>query len=153
MSIETESLSSPEIWKNKTILIVDDDEGARALGQAIFRRKSPSVKVLTAEDGQEAMEIIQQKMAAGEKIDLVVTDYHMPNINGPQLIERIRSWENLPQPLIVLVSGERFTGLSQSQLEEAARKYQANFVMEKPYSPLQITTMVVKAWQSQNSPV
>jgi len=153
MPTEKESLASPEIWENKTILIVDDDEGARELGRAIFRRQSATTRVLTANDGEEAIEKFKEVTAKGGKIDLVITDYHMPNKDGPQLISWLRSQENLPRPLVVLASGERFTGLNESQRQEAAKKYQADIVTEKPYSPLQLIQKIIQAWQSQKSAV
>lgn len=69
---------------SKTILIVDDSEMVRKILK--FTLKGTGYNVLISEDGNEAL-----KNFDGQAIDLVITDLHMPNKDGIELIHEIRS--------------------------------------------------------------
>jgi two-component system cell cycle sensor histidine kinase/response regulator CckA len=80
----------------KKILIVDDSDDirnnlCRFLGEHGYQ-------VVDAANGLRAMEILN-----GENVDLVISDYVMPGMNGIQLIEKIHAgWPTIP---LVLLSG------------------------------------------------
>ena len=69
--------------KNKTILIVDDDQSS--LNSLNFIFKKQKLNVFTAQNGKEALEILKK-----EKIDIVLTDYMMPDINGFELLKIVK---------------------------------------------------------------
>jgi two-component system chemotaxis response regulator CheY len=61
-------------------------------------------EVVTASDGREAYTIFKSEMG---KFDLIITDINMPNMNGIELAQKIRSSEfNSNLPIIVLSSEE-----------------------------------------------
>jgi two-component system chemotaxis response regulator CheY len=66
------------------ILIVDDDESYRLLLTKILAHKKHDV--IAAADGHSAWELLQI-----EPIQLVISDWIMPGIDGPELIKRIRN--------------------------------------------------------------
>ena len=72
--------------KRQRILVVDDDEG---LQEYIQRELSASYKVVTANNGNEALQILLQ-----ERIDLVISDVAMPEMDGFTLLKKIRNNEN-----------------------------------------------------------
>lgn len=80
----------------KTVLIVEDFATSRNIIKHTLEKKG--FGVLEAEDGRDAM-----KFFDGRIIDLVITDYNMPNKNGAELAEYIR---NMPVyqylPILVL---------------------------------------------------
>jgi phosphoserine phosphatase RsbU/P len=63
------------------VLVVDDDEGVRDLVVSILRQKG-NLRVLEAEDGQEAQEILRK-----QPTDLVVVDLLMPGLDGLALMQ------------------------------------------------------------------
>ncbi|MBB1250798.1 MULTISPECIES: response regulator [unclassified Rhizobium] len=67
------------------VLIVDDSQTARAL--LTTRLKRYNFKVSVADSGQKALEILK----SNRDINLVITDYNMPDIDGFELTRRIRS--------------------------------------------------------------
>ena len=69
-----------------TILIVDDSE--MIVKVMSFMIKKAGYEVLCASDGKKALELFD-----GRNIDLVFTDLNMPNMNGIELINEIRSDE------------------------------------------------------------
>ena len=71
--------------KSACILVVDDDYINRALMSDCLQLAG--FLVLTAEHGIEALKLIEH----GREIDLLVTDFDMPRMNGGELVMRARS--------------------------------------------------------------
>ena len=67
----------------RTILVADDE--SHILHVVSLKLKNAGYRVLTARDGQEALEIAQQ-----EKPDLLITDYHMPQLSGIELCRKLK---------------------------------------------------------------
>ncbi len=84
------------------ILVVDDDLGTR-LSISDYLELS-GYKVMTAKDGQEALNILEKY-----HLDLIVTDIVMPKMNGYELVRQLRqkpSWRLLP---VILLTGRTKT--------------------------------------------
>lgn len=80
----------------KSILIVEDDADSREVLSVILNAEGFSV--LTAEDGQQALELVNEA-----RPDLIITDIQMPNIDGIELIKRMRSrFESRSVPIVVM---------------------------------------------------
>ena len=83
----------------RTILIVDDSEQIR---EAVsFTLKKAGYDVLVAEDGKNALEYLD-----GRKIDLLLTDWHMPNLDGLELIKKVRKMEEYAKLTILFFTTE-----------------------------------------------
>jgi len=67
------------------ILIVEDDARVRTLVQRVL--ESGGYTVLSATDGQSALDILQKRPG---RIHLILTDIVMPGMSGPELLSRIR---------------------------------------------------------------
>ena len=67
------------------ILLVEDEPALRRVGNRIL--SDLGYKVLTASDGEEALELA---LDYGETIALLITDVVMPKMNGPTLVARLR---------------------------------------------------------------
>jgi two-component system cell cycle sensor histidine kinase/response regulator CckA len=68
----------------QTILVVDDEPPIRALiGTALKKR---GYSVLEARSGQEALALFQRHVSS---ISLLLTDIRMPEMTGPQLVEKL----------------------------------------------------------------
>ena len=80
--------------KKETILFVDDEESILSVSSEYFRRKG--YQAHTARTGPEALKIL-----ADETIDCCFTDINMPDMNGLELAERIRTHDNT-MPVIVM---------------------------------------------------
>ena len=68
----------------KTILAVDDSKSMREM--VSFTLKNAGYNVIEAEDGKIALSAIH-----GTKVDAVITDLNMPNMNGFELIRMLRN--------------------------------------------------------------
>src|SRR5919199_6753438 len=67
----------------KTILVADDE--SHILHVVSLKLRNAGFRVVTAHDGQEALELAIQ-----ERPDLLITDYHMPQLSGLELCRRLK---------------------------------------------------------------
>ena len=81
----------------KTILLVEDDPDSQEMLSLILTDEGFSV--ITAEDGQQALNLI-----ACASPDLVITDIEMPNLDGIELIKRLRTHPQCHHVPIVVMS-------------------------------------------------
>jgi CheY-like chemotaxis protein len=80
--------------RDNTLLVVEDDHDVRELYRAFL---APRFVVLEAGDGREALEVLRTNA-----VDLVISDVHMPVMNGVELIRAIRANPELARlPIIV----------------------------------------------------
>ena len=92
---------------NKTILYVDDDADDRELLGEFMQKISPELKVIFAEDGLHAMELLDVTKKSKHLPCLIVLDLNMPYLNGIQTFERIKDDTELKRiPIVILTSGE-----------------------------------------------
>ena len=105
-----------------TILVVDDDVGIR-LVISDYLEVSAGYSVLTAVDGQEALDMVERYHP-----HLMVTDIVMPRVNGYELVRRVRQHPTF-RLLPVIFLSER------NQTEERIRGYQsgADLYLPKPF--------------------
>lgn len=82
------------------VLIVDDSSLARRHEQDTLQSLGFS-QFTHADDGDVAAELVQQS-----RFDLVITDYHMPRMDGRTLTEYIRQHSNCPDLPIIMVTTE-----------------------------------------------
>ena len=82
----------------ETILLVEDQEGIREVAQEFLKRRGYSV--LCAADGDEALRIANDH---AHPIDLLVTDVVMPNMGGPELVQRLT--QSRPHTKVLFISG------------------------------------------------
>jgi len=107
---------------NKQILIVDDSESIREV--LVFSLENEGYQVISANDGLDAL-----KYFDGRPIDLLLTDYHMPNMNGLELIGKVRQTEQYKFiPILVL------TTENQVDLMKAAKNSGATGWLMKPFN-------------------
>lgn len=69
----------------KTVLVVDDSGTVRQ--QVSMALKQAGFETAEASDGREGLAIIE----SDRKIDMVISDVNMPNMNGLEMVEKIKS--------------------------------------------------------------
>lgn len=116
------------------VLIVDDDEGVREWLSVLFSEARS--RVLTASDGVEAANILKT-----EAVDLLITDYAMPRMNGLDLTRWTRTC--LPHVCVVVI-----TGNNDPAVESAARDSGAFRVLLKPFPMEELLPLVEEIRQA-----
>lgn len=84
------------------ILVVDDEPLLLGLWRITLEEEADAV-VVTAEDGADAIAWLD------ERFDLVITDLHMPRVNGLSVIQAVR--QRWPATPVMLVTGRAASGL------------------------------------------
>ena len=116
----------------KTILIVDDSASIRAV--VAFTLESAGYEVFAGEDGQDALKYLD-----GRKIDLMVTDLHMPNMDGLELIKIVRQMDTYKFIPILFLTTE-----SQESKKLEAKQAGATGWIIKPFVPEKLLAVVEK---------
>ena len=81
-----------------TIMLVEDEPAVRRLARSVLEREG--YRVLEAEDGRQALELIERH---GVRFDLLLTDVIMPHLNGPELVSRLGTLR--PDLRVMYISG------------------------------------------------
>lgn len=87
----------------KTVLLVDDNLMMLELMAAVLQKDAGELKVLTATDGKEGLEILY-----GGKVDLLVLNLTMPIMNGYQVLKVMGENEQFRKIPVILSTGIRY---------------------------------------------
>ena len=115
----------------ETILIVDDEKNYPPVLSAVLEEEG--FETLTANSGHKALEILENS-----DVDLVLTDMKMPNMDGIQLLERIKARDSkLP---VIMMTGHGTV----EKAVEAMQKGALNYIL-KPFDNRRLIIFVNKA--------
>ena len=117
--------------KMKRILVADDSMATRALVAAALKELK-DVQVERVSTGIEAI-----KMLSTTEIDLVLTDIHMPEINGLELVRFIKSDERLRNIPVIVISTEAADDDRTRALNLGANDY-----LPKPFTSSQLQHII-----------
>jgi len=118
---------------NELILVVDDEESIRTLVADVLG--SYGYKVLTAKDGEEAIEIYRERYS---EISLVILDMIMPKMGGHETFRKLREINR--DVRAILSTGFSQNGRAQEILREGVRGF-----IQKPYNVQDLVLKVRKA--------
>jgi DNA-binding NarL/FixJ family response regulator len=120
----------------KTILVVDDFESNTfVIG---FSLENAGFQVVKAENGEQALQ-----KAKSNKIDLMITDYVMPGMQGPELIKKIREIHQYSRLPVLVLSSEK-----DEAKKRAAFAIGITGWIQKPFQLPAFLKIVEKALQS-----
>jgi two-component system cell cycle sensor histidine kinase/response regulator CckA len=119
-----------ELWGTGTILLVEDEPMVRTVAERALTRHG--YKVLTANNGEEALEIIDR----GDEIALLITDVVMPLMDGPTMVREAR--KTRPDLPILFMSG-----YAEEQLRKSIDIARVAF-LPKPFSVQELAEAVRK---------
>ncbi len=96
--------------KTKEVLVVDDDKTVLILFEKLFSRHG--VKVRTFDNGKDAIEYLEHN----RKIALMVLDLLMPDVDGFQVLQKMKSSEKTKDIPVVIYTGKKLTAKDRSRL-------------------------------------
>lgn len=106
----------------KTALVVDDTEIHRSATRTFLAMSG--FKVDIAQDGIEALKILDTKT-----FDVIFSDIEMPNMNGMELLKRIRKHATAAKTPVVMLST-----LDSPDMQAKVKQLGANHYLVKPFS-------------------
>ena len=98
-----------------SVLVVDDSAGDRVIAGGLLERNL-DWDVSYAEDGEQAMEMVQENPP-----DLILTDLQMPGINGLELVTAVK--QQYPLVPVVLMTAQGSEDIAVQALEQGAASY------------------------------
>ena len=107
-SIEVGAIAPAEILRGVKVLVADDNRTNRRILEGMLKRWE--MKSTSVEDGEQALAKLSSALEAGEAYGLILTDMHMPNMDGFGLIERIRRRPELSTAVIMMLTSAGHRG-------------------------------------------
>lgn len=117
---------------SKTIMVVDDSASLRQVVSIAL--KGAGYNVIEACDGKDALTKL-----AGTKVNLVISDVNMPNMDGITLLKEIRNRPELRFTPVIMLTTE-----SQEAKKQEGRNAGAKAWVVKPFQPAQMLDAVAK---------
>ena len=111
------------------ILIVDDSAPMRAVIKKVVKASGfNSGQIYEASNGKEALGLMEE-----EWLDIVLTDYNMPEMDGLMLLKEMQKHETFRSIPVVMITTEGSKQRVEEFLEKGAMAY-----IRKPFSPEEI---------------
>jgi len=120
-------------YKELTALVVDDFSTMRRIVKNILRDMEFK-NILEAEDGTAAVQVLST-----QKIDLIVSDWNMPKMNGLELLKHVRSTENIKDTPFLMVTAEA----QKENILEAVKARVSNYIV-KPFTAATLAEKLAK---------
>lgn len=116
------------------ILVADDASFIRDMVKKHLRDKLPGVEVYEAPDGSRALATLK-----GQTMDLVLSDWEMPNLSGEELLRSLRSDERYENTPFIMISsrGDR------AHVVKAVQAGVSDYIT-KPFTPEELIRKVLK---------
>ena len=121
----------------KTALVVDDSPTMRQM--VALTLTNAGFKVVEAEHGKDAV----NKVAAGPKMDIVITDLNMPEMDGISLIKELRKMAAFKFTPILMLTTE-----SAIEKKQAGKEAGATGWIVKPFNPEVMLKIIAKVLPS-----
>ena len=116
----------------KIIMTADDSASIRQM--VSFTLKDAGYEVVEAVDGKDALNKLD-----GSKVNMLITDLNMPNMNGIELIKHVRGKSAFKFIPIIMLTTE-----SQTEKKERGKAAGATGWIVKPFKPEQLIAVVKK---------
>jgi len=119
--------------KNIKILVVDDFATMRKVIKNLLKQVGYE-NIVEAEDGVLALRVLKS-----QKIDLVISDWNMPNMTGLELLKAVRGDEDLKTTPFLMVTAEAL----QDNVIAAVKAGVSNYIV-KPFTAEVLNEKIIK---------
>lgn len=126
------------------ILVIDDMPSIRDLVKNHLKAMGYK-NILECADGEEGLKVLIQQNSSAQPIQLVISDWNMPKLNGLDLLKQVRAtaeWQNLP---FVLLTSES----EREQVTEAVLAGVSQYIV-KPFAAKIFEDKLKTVWAKHN---
>jgi CheY-like chemotaxis protein len=102
------------------VLVVDDSESDQFISQLMIESYDPNIVVLSAYDGQEALEMLTSDEC---NPDLILLDINMPRMNGHEFLEQYNKKSDKQAVVVMLTSSEQEADRERSMAYKCVKTY------------------------------
>jgi PAS domain S-box-containing protein len=106
--IEVGTIAPPQVLRGVKVLVVDDNRTNRRILEGMLKRWE--MNSTSVEEGEKALTALSSALEAGEPYRLILTDMHMPKMDGFALIERLRQRPELSAAVIMMLTSAGHRG-------------------------------------------
>lgn len=103
-----------------SVMIIDDSEPDQYLAQHVIEEFDPNIKILSAYDGQEALDVLRD---LPQQPDVIFLDINMPRMNGHEFLEEYETWDNRSVIIIMLTSSDQDLDKEKSKAHNSVIDY------------------------------
>jgi len=116
-----------DVKRATRVLVVEDMDSYRLIIKKYLKKMGFS-DITGTNDGSKAYEKILESCDEGNPFDIILTDWNMPGLEGPDLIEKVRQLETYKYTPIIMI-----TTLESKENIEEVKKVGANDYLIKPF--------------------
>jgi CheY-like chemotaxis protein len=127
-----ETIFNKDILKEKSILVVDDEDMIRELARGVLA--STGIKIFEAVSGEEAIKIFKRHR---DKIDVIFLDVIMPGIKGDVVLKKLRE---IKKNVKVIIS----SGFMSEDQRAKLKEYTIEAFLDKPFTDEDIMDAIIK---------
>lgn len=121
---------------SRNILIIDDSPTLRKLLRFYLKKKGYTVQ--EAHNGRVGLEAIEK-----EVFDFIILDMDMPVMNGAQVLEKLKQWENFQIPILILSADKGRESI------ETGKELGASYYMTKPFKPPEVVSRIEEIFKER----
>jgi len=143
-SAESETPILAGILRNMRILVVDDNETNRRVLEGMLDRWG--VRTTSVESGEQALARLFSACEAGKQYQLILTDMHMPNMDGFALVKQIRRRPELSAATIMMLTSGGHRGDAERCRELGIAAY-----LYKPVRQQELLLSILAALEPRNA--
>lgn len=117
-------------------LVIDNSRMVRSKVRNVLENRLGVELVIEAADGAEAIKVLQ-----AHKIDMIISDWDMPGLNGEELLFEVRNnrqWSAIP---FIMMTGNKDRDCIVSAMQNGVSNY-----IVKPFSPAELEDKIRKSW-------
>ncbi|UGQ48356.1 PAS domain-containing protein [Massilia endophytica] len=141
-----EDSAAAESLQGLRVLIVDDNASARQALAGAGRAWNWQLRM--AASGAEALGMLRQLENEGQRLDLLLIDSAMPELDGVSMLTQARSEARLPFPPAIVMASET----AAEDLLQLAEGLEIAAVLAKPWTPSRLAQIVLRALSGSGQP-
>jgi PAS domain S-box-containing protein len=107
-AIEVGTIAPAELLRGVRVLVADDNRTNRRILEGMLKRWEMNATLV--DEGEKALAALSSAFEAGQPFGLILTDMHMPKMDGFGLIERIRQRPELSTAIVMMLTSAGHRG-------------------------------------------